>query len=325
MVNPFEKTPAEKEEHVRDMLQRGYSYSQIMKECHVSPSTISNVKNKFFGSECEAASKNATQLSKETQALKLFSQGWALLDVAIELDIPSDSVITLYEKFQRLRNTGLFISAYGQVKGNIQPFLHLFDLMNRLGMTEDQVAHQVKYGIKLPFLENMRLELSGQVQSLNSQKQQLGIQLNAMQNQLEQCITALDFYNKQCQMKKNEHMALDAEINLKKNFIERFDNDKGYTRIKEAAKIETKFIMQNNKVLSAVTLSATLEALRRYPDSQMLFFDIVTSHTIASTPTHQSWMESRTPQLLQLMQQVQNEMAEQIAGITVSTMNSIPT
>ena len=37
-----------------------------------------------------------------------------------------------------------------------------------------------------------------------------------------------------------------------------------------------KLIKQNNQALSAVTLSATLEALRRYPDSQMLFFDIVT-------------------------------------------------
>lgn len=171
MVNPFEKTPAEKEEYVRDMLQRGYSYSQIMKECHVSPSTISNVKKKFFGSECHDDSKNASLISKETQALKLFSQGRALLDVAIELDIPSDSVIAMYQNFQRLRNTGLFVSAYGQVKGNIQPFLRLFDLMNGLGMTPDQVAHQAEHGIKLPFLENMRSELSNHVQSLNSQKQ----------------------------------------------------------------------------------------------------------------------------------------------------------
>ena len=34
MINPFEQTPAEKEEYVLDMLQRGYSWPQIMKECH---------------------------------------------------------------------------------------------------------------------------------------------------------------------------------------------------------------------------------------------------------------------------------------------------
>ena len=82
--------------------------------------------------------------------------------------------------------------------------------------------------------------------------------------------------------------------------------------------------MQNNQALSAVTLSATLEAVRRYPDSQMLLFDIITSQTNASPSAHQPWMEIHTPQLLQLMQQAQNKMAERIAAIIVRTMNSTP-
>ena len=94
------------------------------------------------------------------------------------------------------------------------------------------------------------------------------MQLNLMQNQMQKGKTALDFYINQCQAKKNELMTLDAEINNQKNVIEKFDNDEGYTRIKEAAKMETKLIMQNNQVISAVTLSATLEAVRRYPDSK---------------------------------------------------------
>ena len=122
-----------------------------------------------------------------------------------------------------------------------------------------------------------------------------------------------------------ELMTIAAEINIMKNFIERFDNDEGYTRIKEAAKIETKLFMQNNQAISAVTLSATLEAVRRYPESQRLFFDIVTSQVESGPPHQNHWMESHAPQLLQLMQQVQNEMAERIAGIIVRTMNSIPT
>ena len=109
------------------MLQRGYSYSQIMRECHVSPSTISKVRKEFFGGECDGGSKNNGQISKETQALKLFNQGRSLLDVAIELDIPSESVMAMYENFQRLKNMENFISAYNQVKGNIYPFLRLFD------------------------------------------------------------------------------------------------------------------------------------------------------------------------------------------------------
>ena len=89
-----------------------------------------------------------------------------------------DSIIVLYQNFQRLRNMDSFVSAYEQVEYDIVPYLRLFDLMNGLGMTPDQVAQLAEYGIKLPFLGNMRSELSRQVQSLNSQKQQLGIQLS---------------------------------------------------------------------------------------------------------------------------------------------------
>jgi len=31
MINPFDETPAEKEENVLDIVKRGYSYPQIMK------------------------------------------------------------------------------------------------------------------------------------------------------------------------------------------------------------------------------------------------------------------------------------------------------
>src|SRR4029078_7436414 len=244
MVNPFETTPAEKEEYVRDMLQRGYGYSQIMKECHVSPSTISKVRKKFFGGASDGGWKNTDQTSKETQALKLFSQGRSLLDVAIELDIPSESVMTMYENFQRLRNMASFVSDYNRVKGNIQPYLRLFDLMNLLGMTPEHVAQQAEFGIKLPYLQNLCLGLSRDIQSLNWQKQQLAIHLNSIQDEIEKGKTAFDFYVNQCQIKKNELMAIGTEIKNQKDVIERFDNDEGYTRIKQAAKMEKKLFMQ---------------------------------------------------------------------------------
>jgi hypothetical protein len=231
----------------------------------------------------------------------------------------------MYQNFLRLQNVDSLISAYMHVKGNIQPFLKLYDLMNFLGMTPDQVARQVEFGLKLPFLNAMRSEQTGIVQSLNWQRQQLGNQLDFMREQVGKCKDVLEFYDTQCQIKKNELATLSEEIKMMKNFIESFDQDEGYVRIKEVANTQTKLIMQNNQAISAVTLSATLEAVRRYPDSQRLFFDIVTSQVESGPPHQNHLMESHAPQLLQLMQQVQNEMAERIAGIIVRTMNSIPT
>jgi hypothetical protein len=82
--------------------------------------------------------------------------------------------------------------------------------------------------------------------------------------------------------------------------------------------------MQNNQLLRAVTLTATLEAIRRYPDNQILISDIITSRNYSTTSYQQLWrMELHAPKLLQLMENVQNEIAEKITGMVVSSMKSI--
>lgn len=155
------------------------------------------------------------------------------------MDIAADLVFVIYQNFERLRNNEAFISSYEQLRGDMQPFLHLFHLMNSLGMTPQQVAQQASYGARLPYLGNIRLELSNQVQVLESQKQQLGLQLNFMQNQLQQYKSSLEFLGKECEMKSNELFALCSEIDARKNFIQNSDKNEGYIRIEEAAKKDT--------------------------------------------------------------------------------------
>jgi len=82
-------------------------------------------------------------------------------------------------------------------------------------------------------------------------------------------------------------------------------------------------MMQNNYVLSTITLIATLEAIRRYPDNQTLMFDILSSQSYSTRPNEPAW-ESHMSQLLQLMGNVQEEIAERLTSIVISTMNSNP-
>jgi len=320
MINPFEQTPAEKEENVLDMIERGYSYPQIMKSCHVSPNTISSIKQKYFGSVENDNSKSATKMSKETQALKLFGEGKSLFQVATELDIATDYVFVIYQNFLRLRNQEAFISMYEQVKGNIQPFLHLFDLMNGLRLTPADVAQLASYSTRLPYLGNIHSKLCNDMQILESQKRYLVFQLNYALNQIERFKASLEFYYKECEMKRNELLYLDSEIDKKINLIQNFANDDGYVRIKEAAKKETKLLMQKNQVNFAVTLTATLEAIRRYPNNHTLISDIVISRCFSPTSYQKPWLESHGPELLQLMQNVQDEMAEHIAKKSINVL-----
>jgi len=228
MINVFEETPEEKEQYVIDMLQRGYSYKSIMKECHVSPSTISKVKKAMLGSTKDDGSKQTFQISKETQALKLFSEGRKPIEVAIELDIATDYVFVIHQRYQSLRNLEWFNSAFKHVKGNIIPFLRLFDLMKGLAMIPEQVQEQVKYGYRLPQLQSIHAKMSNQIQVLASKHWDLDSQLESMAKQVQQCKNSLQFYDFECVQKTSEITRLSYRMRRKNTIIQRLDNDVGY-------------------------------------------------------------------------------------------------
>ena len=316
MVNAFEQTPEEKEECVLDMLDRRYGWTQICKECHVSPNTISSIKKKFSGDD---ASKSVSQISKETQALKLFKEGWKALDIAIELDLEPDSVFQIQKKFYQLIGLDEFNQAYHQINGNLGPFLQIIDSMNRFGMNVEQIMDAIKYGNALPHLQNYYLILSNRIRHLESYGYNLHSQLNLMANQIEDYKSSIECYINESEKKRIELSVLDYQIKNMQNFIQDFDNQEGYQRIKKESTNETKSIIKNNPLLMAVTVSSTIEAIRRYPNNQQFFYDL-SARQGYSALSQGIWMRSHTTQLLQLSEQVQTEIAEQITNVIMNNI-----
>lgn len=214
-----------------------------------------------------------------------------------------------------------FISSYEQVKGNMQPFLHLFDLMNGLGMNPEQVAQQAGYGINLPYLGSIHSALRNEIRAMESYRHNLHSQLNAMTNQIEGYKNSIAYCINEFEQKRNALLALDYQTKNMQNFIQEFDNQEGYQRIKKESTEQTKSIIKNNHLLVSVTLSSTLEAIRRYPYNQQLLYDLSASPGY-STSNQQAWMQSHTTQLLQLSQQVQTEIAEQITNVIMNNMQA---
>jgi len=321
MINVFDDTPEDKERYIVDMLQRGYSWKSIMKDIHVSPSTISKVKKAMLGSTDNDNLEQQDQISKETQGLKLFNEGKKPIEVATELDIATDYVFVIHERYQRLRNLEGFNSAFEHVDGNVGPYLHLFDLMNGLGMTPEQVAEQVKYGVNLPHLQSIHTKMNNQIHDMASRHCYLDSQLQSTEQQVQQYKNSLQFYDNECAQKINEMKSLSATINRKKRVIRWLDNSKGYDRIKEAAKNETKRLLQDNRALLALTVSTVLEAVRRYDAIRELIFNIVTSSS--ATTCGEPWIESHKSRLVELSENLQKEMAEQITKMTLSAVHSL--
>ena len=323
MISIFDDTPEDKERYIADYLDRGYTWPQIMKECHVSPVTISKVKKAMLGYTDDNNLQQHEQISKESQALKLFNEGKKPIEVAIELDIATDSVFVIHERYQRLRNLEGFNSAFEHVKGNIGPYLRLFDLMNELGMTPEQVAEQVKHGYELPQLQNIHENLKNENQDLVNSNWNLNCQSESTEKQVQQYKELLQFYDNEIAVKTNELISLSSTIDRKKGVIQRLDKNKVYVRIKEAAKKETELLLQNNRQLLTNTLSASLEAIRRYPAIQELIFDILSSDS--TVLYQQPWMGYHKSQLVQLSEYIYTEIAKQITNRTLTTIETTET
>jgi hypothetical protein len=317
MINVFEETPAKKEKYVIDMLERGYSYSQIMKECHVSPKTISDVKKRFFGSTNDLSQKNAGKLSKETEALKLFKEGKKALDIALELDLPTDSVIQIQKDFYKLIGLDEYTRVYEQVYVNIVPFLELYNAMNRLGMNPEQFSEAVKNVNALPQLQNYHTNLSNEIHILEYRKYNLNSQLNSITNQVVEHKRSLVQCTNEDEQKRFGISILDYQIKNKQNLIQELDNQEGYQRIKKESTEQTKSIIKNNPLLMAVTVYSTVEAIRRHPNNQQLLYDLSVRKGYSAL-NEETWIQSYTTQLLQLSEQVRIEIAEQITKMVVS-------
>ena len=144
-------------------------------------------------------------------------------------------------------------------------------------------------------------------------------QLNLMANQIEDYKSSIECYINESEKKRIELSVLDYQIKNMQNFIQDFDNQEGYQRIKKESTNETKSIIKNNPLLMAVTVSSTIEAIRRYPNNQQFFYDL-SARQGYSALSQGIWMRSHTTQLLQLSEQVQTEIAEQITNVIMNNI-----
>jgi hypothetical protein len=94
-------TPDEKKQAVIYLHSKKKSYREIARVVHISFSDISRIIREKYG--YEVPKKDYTQLSDETKALKLFEENKQPIEVAIDLDIPTDDAVSYYQKFQELK------------------------------------------------------------------------------------------------------------------------------------------------------------------------------------------------------------------------------
>jgi hypothetical protein len=201
-------TKEKKEKQVIDLYfneKKPYRYiSQILRMSLRDISTIikKEEQKREVGSPSDTASETRTEQLHpsliEVSAYKLFLEGKDPVQVAIDLNITQQDVTLFQRGYWKLKQLHHINQVYEQVNGNLLPFLELYELARKDGLSTEQVLKAVKIADgKLPYIESRYKEFQNQVYRLEYKTQTLQDEIITQKQVLES-------YNRYCNKQKQE-------------------------------------------------------------------------------------------------------------------------
>jgi transposase len=149
VLNKFEK-----EKRVIDLHKEGKTIRDIAKEIHMSFRDISNLIKAYEKKQAAVAlkekqSKNDSphihqNLSKSSQAFKLFSEGKKLTDIVIELQISAEKAVQLWSQFLKLERMYNAYEFYKDCEYEIPSLLIINNFINNNHININNIAEIMK-------------------------------------------------------------------------------------------------------------------------------------------------------------------------------------
>ncbi|MPZ08290.1 MAG: hypothetical protein GEU26_18065 [Nitrososphaeraceae archaeon] len=220
---------SEKEELVKQLYEEGKTIREIAKEVHMSFGPIGNIIRRVTGDNSKDSDVKPPK-SKETQALRLYSNGKSPVEVAIKLDISSNEAEDFYLAYWRLRNQHHLAFIYTRLKYQLPSFIKLYDVFRSAGVKEIDAANLIKNSRQIPHLQNTFLDLTNEITNLTAQRNTLLDEVSGLQNEIVRHRTYL-------QIGQDELKRMNFEIMERYNETQHLDqltndNMKGYVRYK---------------------------------------------------------------------------------------------
>jgi hypothetical protein len=188
-------TKEEKENQVIDIYFNGKKpYRYISQVLRMSLRDISSIikkeeQKRAAGSpSADVAEIKAEQQPSlvEVSAYKLLSQGKDPVQVAIELNVTQQDVTLFQRGYWKLRQLQQLNQVYELTNGNLLPFLELYELARKDGLSTEHVLKAVKIADgKLPYIESRYKECQNQVERLEYKKQTLQDEIISQKQVLE--------------------------------------------------------------------------------------------------------------------------------------------
>jgi hypothetical protein len=303
-------TRQERERLVLDLYNKGKTYREICKELRISPRDIGIILNKALeekkseGSKEEQdnieSEKNQERLSLSSQAYKLFSDRKTPLEVAIALNLRESEATKFYKEYWKLKQLHNLSTVYEETKGDIDPFLRLYKLAKRKGMSVKQVVDALTIANNdLPVLEQRFKRLGNDISTLQSQKCIDERNLYQLKNQAASTTKLLTSFRISCLRERREIENLQNEKTRLEAIVTGFksNNEEYLNKIKQAAYEEVKSVLPDSKLLLKFATLSVIESLRTNPELyNFVIYNIPNSTTISYGSNYLSSMSGEQQQ-----------------------------
>ncbi len=158
-------TRQEKERRVIKLAEEGKTTRDIAKEVQVSLKDIGKIIRKASGDyQGEEDEKNMKEKEKRQKSLSPYARSFqmfkdknSLADVAIELDIKTDTVLSYHADYLHLIQMDNLVKVYNDLKNDFT-FFHLYRRIKKEQLSLQDITNLVKGQQELKFLEK-RVEL----------------------------------------------------------------------------------------------------------------------------------------------------------------------
>jgi transposase len=302
-------TRQERERLVRELYNQGKTYREIAKEARISPRDIGVILNKVVEGKSQGSkednvdsekSQNQEQkeqqhISPSSQAYKLFSDRKTPLEVAIALNLKESEATKFYREYWKLKQLHNLNMVYEQTKGDIDPFLRLFRLSKRKGVSVKQVVNLLTIANNdLPAIEERFKRLRNDVGMLQFRKHTLERSLYQLNNQIASTNRLLNSYRIYCIRERTEIEKLYNEKAKLEALVTGFkSNNEEYLKIKQAAEEKVKDVLTDGKLLLKFATLSVIESLRSNPELyNFVSYSISNNTTISYGSNYPSLMLS---------------------------------
>ena len=275
-------TRQEREILVLDLYyNQGKTSREISKQVRISPRDIGVILNKVIeektareeGIKQDGGERNQNQeqqphLSISAQAYKLFSDRKTSLEVAIALDLRESEATKFYKEYWKLKQLHNLNTVYEELRGNIEPFLKLYRLSKRKGMSVKQVVNLLTIANNdLPSIEERFRTLRNDINILQFQKRIDERNLYQLNNKISSTIRLLNSFRMSCKRERKEIENLCNEKAIIENLVTQFkNNNEEYLNIKQVAEEKVKDVLTYGKLILKFATLSVIESLRSNPE-----------------------------------------------------------